>query len=175
MVDKEISYDTIGKLISFLLNDFSYVRSVEINQNEFELGFIPDLGQFDKEGISCNEVNIRFDTSFRLKDNFANLFQDYLNYIVSNFTMEMLKTPQIMEMYKKYLSDMKEKIITSFTPEELQQFIQLLSEVQLRELLLSMDNEQFFNLCDGFLKEDNNPKGNGYELRRKPIKLGDGG
>lgn len=115
-----------------------------------------------------------FSTHPKLKDNFAELFQNYLNYIISNFTIEMIRAPQIREMYKKYQNDMKEKIITSFNCEELQQFISLLNEEQLRKLFLSMDNEQFFNLCDRFSKENNNSKGNVRELKRRPINLSDG-
>lgn len=173
VVDKEISDDTIGKLVAFLLGDFPYVNNVEINSYGFEIEFVSGLEHFEQKGISCSKANIRFTNTFR-KDNCAEIIQNYLSYIVSNFTTEMIRAPQMREMYKKYLNDIKEKLIASLSGGELRQFISLLTEEQLRELLLGMDNEQFFNLCDKLQKEDGNIKGNVRELKRIPINLGDG-
>lgn len=157
IVDKEISDDTIGKLVAFLLSNFPYINSVETNSDMFEIEFVSGLEYFEQKGISCNKANIRFTNMFR-KDIFVEMFQNYLSYIVSNFTTEMIRIPLISETYNKSLSSIKEKIISSFSYDELQKFISLLNDEELRKVLICMNTENFFEVCDKFGKDIDKPK-----------------
>jgi len=143
LVKDKVSEDAVVKLVAFLLDEFPYVNSVQMLSNGFEIEFGIGLEHFGQKGISCNKVKIEFSTHPKLKDKFGELFQNYLNCIISNFTIDMIRAPQVKEAYNNYRDSMKEKIINNLNLAELQQIILGLSEEKMRELLANMDIDSF--------------------------------
>lgn len=164
-IDDKLSNNTVGKLISFILKEFPYVRSIQTSSMGFDIECVIGLEQFEEEGISCSKVNIVFNSSIKLANEFDGMFQDYLNYILSNYMEYMSRAPQIKEVYKKYRSAIKKDIINSLTRVKLEEFINLLSDEELRDLLIGMNTDNFFKVCDKFDKDINKPKSLSLERR----------
>lgn len=166
LVVGDVSNDTIGKLVAFLLNEFPYVNSVQTRVNGFEIEFLAGLEHFEQEGIGCNKISINFDTHPVLHKEFSELFQRYLNYIVSNFAESMSRAPQLRVAYKNYRAGIKKNIINSFSSEELRKFIDLMTDEERCALLIGMNTEKFFEVCDRVQKCGNASKGMVKELKR---------
>lgn len=157
-IDDKLSNETIGKMMTFILKEFPYVRSVQTSSIGFEIETVIGLEHFKEEGISCSKVNIVFNTSIKLAREFNNMFEEYLNYILSNYMEYMSRAPQIKEVYKKYRTSIKKDIVNSLKKEELVQFISLLSDEEVRDLLIDMNTDNFFKVCDKFDKDINKSK-----------------
>ena len=157
-IDDKLSNETIGKMMTFILKEFPYVRSVQTNSIGFEIKTVIGLEHFEEEGISCSKVNIVFNTSIKLAREFNNMFEEYLNYILSNYMEYMSRAPQIKEVYKKYRTSIKKDIINSLSRDDKIKFINLLSDEELSDLLIGMNTDNFFKVCDKFDKDINKPK-----------------
>ena len=149
LVNGEISENTIGNLIKFLLVNFPYVNSLYTYSNGFKMDFGIGLEQHCMEGIGCSSVEVIFDTHPKLKDNFSKVFSDYLEYVMSTFQDEISKNPNCLKgCYKGYYDVMKSRMIKSFSSEDLREIANMLTEDEVRNLLLNMSNERFFELSD---------------------------
>lgn len=158
LISDKLSNDMIGKLISFLLKEFPYVMSVQTNLMGFEIESVIGLEHFDEEGISCSRVNLKFDTHPKLYREFTEMFQNYLNYILSNYMEYMSMAPQIKESYKKYRANLKKDIINSLSREELENLIGLLTDEEFKDLLIGMNTKKFFEVCDKLGEDVNKPR-----------------
>lgn len=157
-IDNKLSNDTVGKIMSFIFNEFPYVNSVQTSSIGFDIESVIGLEHFEQEGISCRKINIVFNTIITLAHEFNYMFEEYLNYILSNYIEYMRRAPQIKEVYKKYRTGIKKEIVNSLTRVELERFIGLLSDEELRDLLIGMNTDKFFKTCDEFDKDMNQPK-----------------
>lgn len=158
VVDSEISKQTIGKLISFILSEFPYIKSLHENSNGFEINFGIGVENEEQEGISLSAIDISFDTHPLLYNEFKEIFHDYLKYIVVSFYDVVSRTPQFKNEYIKYCDKIKRQTIESLSYDELQEFARIIDEKRLRELLLKMDNDYFFELCDCFQRSSKTAK-----------------
>ena len=149
LVNGEISKNTIGNLIRFLLVNFPYVNSLYTYSNGFKMDFGIGLEQHCMEGIGCSRVEVIFDTHPKLKDNFSKVFSDYLEYVMSTFQDEISKNPNCLKgCYKGYYDVLNPQMIKSFSSENLRDIANMLTDEEICNLLRNMSNERFFELCD---------------------------
>ena len=169
VVDSKLSKQTIGKLISFILLQFPYMRSLHQNGSGFEMNFNLGLENEEQEGISCNKIDIQFETHPKFYGEFKDLFRNYLEYIVDTFYVAVSKTPQFISSYKKYSDKIKKETIESLSYDQLQKFTKLIDEKILRILLSNIDNDYFFELCNTFQKENETTKKKILELKDSTV------
>lgn len=169
VVDSELSEQTIGKLIFFILSEFPYMSSLQEIGSGFEIKFNIGLEHEAQEGISLSAIDIQFETHPNFYKDFKNLFHSYLEYIVDNFYVAVSKTPQFISAYKRYSDKIKRETIESLSYEELQKLVKFIDEKELRTLLSSIDNDYFFELCGSFQKENENTKKKVLELRDSTV------
>lgn len=169
VVDAKISMQTIGKLISFLLTEFPYMRSLHESPNGFGINFNIGLEHEEQEGISLSAIDINFDTHPRLYSEFRELFRDYLEYIINSFYGYVSRTPEFKNAYNRYSDKIKRETIDSLSYIELQNLLRLIDENRLRELLLGMNNDDFFELCNSFQKSNETTKRKILELKERTI------
>ena len=169
VVKSELSEQTIGKLISFILSEFPYIGSLHQCGSGFEISFNIGLENEEQEGISCSKINIWFETHPNIYGQFKQLFHDYLEYIVDTFYVEVSKTPQFIDAYRRYSDKLKEEIIESLSYEELQKFVKLIDEKKLRILLSELNNDYFFELCNSFQEQNETTKKKILELKESTV------
>lgn len=158
LINDKLSNETVGKIMSFIFYGFPYVNSVQTSSIGFDIESVIGLEQFKNKGISCSRINIVFSSSIKFANEFSDMFQGYLNYILSNYIEYMRRAPQIKEIYKKYRASVKKNIINSLTRDKLEEFISLLSDEELRELLIGMNSDNFFDICKKLDKNIDIPK-----------------
>lgn len=151
LVDREISKETFGKLVSFILKDFPNIRSLDTHSKGFDLEFSNGPDYQEQTNIGCNDINIRFTTSSEFQYDFASIFLEYLDYIYTNFPEQTSRNNQFRNEYKKYCIRIKTAMINFYTSEELKKRIENLSNGELIKLLYGIDNETFFNLFGEFV------------------------
>lgn len=173
LINDKLSNETVGKIMSFIFYSFPYVNSVQTSSIGFDIESVIGLEHFEQEGISCSKVNIVFNTSVKMICEFNDMFEEYLNYILSNYMEYMRRAPQIKEVYKQYRTGIKKEIVNSLTRGEIELFISLLSNEELRDLLIGMNTDKFFEICDKLDKDINKPKSLKL-VREIPNKLVDG-
>lgn len=169
LVDGKVSNNSIGSLISFLLQQFPYVSFVRSFAYGIEMNFTIGLEHYEQEGISCKSIDVEFNTHPKFYGDFRNLFRDYLEYIVNTFYESMSNTPEFKKAYENYSSMIKKQIVDSLSYEELLRFASLMEVKELRELLSSMDNDYFFKLCNSFQKSSDMTKRKVLELKVNAI------
>lgn len=169
IVNDKISNDTIGNLIEFLIINFPYVNSMNTEFNEFKIEFGIGLEHHDSEGIGCSKVVVSFNTYPSFWKDFENIFSGYLKYITDIFKDYIGKNPECANRFRGYYNLLKPKMVVSFDSEQLQQLVGLLTDEEIRMLLLKMNNERFFQLCDSLKNRDNEVGRKSYRLSRKPI------
>jgi len=169
IIKSHLSEKTICKLISFILSEFPYMTSLHQFGSGFEINFDIGLENEELDGISCSKIDIQFETHPKFYDEFKELFREYLEYIVDAFYVEVSKTPLFIKTYREYSDKIKRELIESLSYEELQKFIKLIDDNNLRAMLLNMDNDYFFNLCNSFQKQNEATKKKVLELKESTV------
>lgn len=165
LTDIVISEETIVKLISFILINFPYMQSLHKTPNGFEMNFCIGAEHEEEEGIGCSVVDVVFETHPLLYDRFKELFNNYIEYITDNFYAYVSKTPEFNEAYNKWSKKIKGEIITSLSHDELVNFVSLIDDEAMRQLLFSMNNDYFFEICNSFQKNSETAKKKMLELK----------
>ena len=169
LTDTVISEETISKLISFILINFPYMRSLYKTPTGFEMNFRIGAEHEEEEGIECSVVDVVFETHPLLYDRFRELFNDYIEYITDNFYAYVSKTPEFKKAYNKWAKKIKGEIITSLSHDELINFVSLIDDDVMRQLLFSMNSDYFFEICNSFQKNNETTKKKMLELKASTI------
>lgn len=164
-----ISEETIRKLISFILINFPYMLSLHKNSTGFEINFCIGMEHEEEEGIECSAIDIVFETHPLLYDNFKEVFNNYIEYITDNFYTYVSKTPEFKEAYDKWAMKTKNEIINYLSHDELTNFVSLIDDNVIRQLLSSMNIDYFFKICESFQKNSEMTKKKILELKKSTM------
>lgn len=169
LIDTSISEETIGKLISFILINFPYMRSLHTTGTGFEMNFCIGVEHEEEEGIGCSSIDIVFKTNYLLYDDFKELFRKYIEYITDNFYAYVSKTPEFKDAYNKWAQKIMTETIMSLSHDELNNFIDLIDDDVMRQLLFSMNSDYFFEICESFQKNSETTKKKLLELKLNTV------
>lgn len=167
LVDKDSSDEIIANLIRFLLKEFPYVNSLGESANGFSLDFGVGLEHHDMEGISCNKVQLSFETHPDLYEQFYSLLNDYFEYIMYVLSVEIGNNSEYNRgYYGGYYDTLKSRMVNDFNSEELKQYIGLLTDDEMRSVLFSMGNGRFFEMANTLKQDYEVSRGKAKELKK---------
>ena len=151
IINNLVSTKMLCNLIYYILNDHDHIKNISIQDNFISLSFDVNMNDDNMNGISCGDINLRLD--FCCINDSRLLINDYLTNIISNFYDKLKHVKSFNEQYNKYRSLLQDNIINSMSDEELHDFINLLDNYDLCNMLLGISNEHFFELYDDFKKQ----------------------
>jgi len=148
-----ISKTLICDLISYLLIDHDCFKNIYRNDTIIELSMIVDGRDENMHGISCGEINLKFD--FHLHHDSNLLLKEYLKVITATFYEKLKGTSSFKKEFSNYCDFLKSEFINSSTIEELKGFIELLNSNDLCDLIFSIPNDHFVQLYNEYSAQKN--------------------
>lgn len=148
IIDGLLSLKALCDIISFLLSDHDRIGNINRDESKINMTFVVDMRDDNMQGVGCGPIGLELD--FHQYKNYESLQKSYLKVIAGNFYEQLKGTPSFRREYNEYCSFRKQVIINSFTEETLHQFIRLLDNKDLCELLLELPNDRFLEVYDTF-------------------------
>ena len=136
-----LSINTLKILIDYLLANFPVVYKFNVNSNSisFTLSFSKNNDFYITPGISLENISLEIRiTDLKLQKK----LKEYLVFILSTYYAELKQTPYWQENIEKY----KKKIFFEMEYGYIMDFVSLLSEEEIRELLVNITNERFIEI-----------------------------
>ena len=147
-----ISKNILCDLISYLLTDHNLFENIYKYNTSIELPLIVDGRDENLHGISCGKIILKLD--FNSHPDNELLMNEYLKVITTTFYEQLKRTNTFQKDLSNYCNNVKSEFINSLTTEELKQFINLLNNNDLCNLIYSMPNNRFIELYNKYNKEE---------------------
>lgn len=147
-----ISPKIVIDLISFIISDHNYIKNITRTDNQIKLIFDIKMTEENMCGMSVGEIGLELD--FHKYLNHENLLNSYLKEIVNTFYEQLKETDSFKKEYAEYCLLAKEKVINSFNEQDLQMFMELLSNEDICRMLLDMPNNRFIELYSIFKNKE---------------------
>ena len=132
-----ISFEEIGDIIDFILEDHEVIKDINIYGKELDLKFAINWSDKSVKGINCADIglNLTFENMELEKQYLYLLFQRYYNHLE--------QTPSFKSMKNKYIDSMKHSYFDTLDKTGLVALLNRMSENDLKELLHNLDNDIF--------------------------------
>lgn len=148
IVDGLLPVKSLCGIISFLLSDHDRIGNINRDEDKIEMTFVVDMRDDNMQGMGCGTIGLEL--NFYQYKNYESLQENYLCGIVGNFFEQLKDTSSYRREYNKYCFFRKQVIINDFTEEELHQFMSLLDNKDLCQMLLGLPNDRFLEVYDTF-------------------------
>lgn len=155
-MNKLITPNMICDLIEFIISDHDYVKGLNQSQDKIELSFGVDMRDDNMKGMECQTIELILDFKYCMDK--EELIMQYLKEIISHFASQLQDTAFVQKHLHEYCCNQKAEVINSLASEELRSFIQLLSDEDLCKLLLTLSDNEFANLYNRFMKQEDQKK-----------------
>lgn len=137
-----IDEQEVISIIDFIVNDMDLISGFNIDDNKIRLRFNINWSNKTVSGMSCNQIIVVIDFE-QLKDDL------YKHNLLKEIAISFGDYLKNCHEFKKYVDDYlnKDKIdyFKNMSREELIEAVNLLDEENIRELLLKIDNEDYYN------------------------------
>ena len=146
-VSYTISFEEIGRIIDFILEDHEVIRSINIFGNRFDLKFAINWTDKSIKGINCGDIglNLKFDSIDLERQYLYLLFQRYYTYLE--------RIPSFKAIKNEYINTVKQSYFGTLDKNRLITFLNRMSETELKELLNNLDNDAFIKHVVGDVKQ----------------------
>lgn len=149
LTDAFLDINTLKEIIDYLLANFPVVYNFNVNSNSisFTLSFSKNNDFLETPGLSLENVNLEIS----IKDlKLQKKLKEYLVFILSTYYAELKQTPYWQENIKKY----KKKILFEMEYGYIMDFVSLLSEEEIRKLLVNITNERFIEIMNDIISKE---------------------
>lgn len=149
LTDEFLDINTLKEIIDYLLANFPVVYNFNVNSNSisFTLSFSKNNDFLETPGLSLENVNLEIS----IKDlKLQKKLKEYLVFILSTYYAELKQTPYWQENIKKY----KKKILFEMEYGYIMDFVSLLSEEEIRKLLVNITNERFIEIMNDIISKE---------------------
>lgn len=149
LTDEFLDINTLKEIIDYLLANFPVVYNFNVNSNSisFTLSFSKNNDFLETPGLSLENVNLEIS----IKDlKLQKKLKEYLVFILSTYYAELKQTPYWQENIKKY----KKKILFEMEYGYIMDFVSLLSEEEIRKLLVNITNERFIEIMNDMISKE---------------------
>lgn len=140
-----ISFEEIGDIIDFILEDHEVIKDINIYGKELDLKFAINWSDKSVKGINCGDIglDLTFENTELKKQYLYLLFQSYYTYSE--------QTPSLKSMKNEYIDSMKQSYFDTLDKTEVVTLLNRMSEIDLKELLHNLDNDIFIKyvISDG--------------------------
>ena len=132
-----ISFEEIGDIIDFILEDHEVIKSVNFFSNKISLGFAINWTDKSIKGINCGDIDLNL--------NFENmkLKKQYLYLLFQRYYTHLEQVSSFKEIKDKYINNMKHSYFDAIDKTGLISLLSGMSENELKELLYNLDNDTF--------------------------------
>ncbi len=134
-----ISFDEIGDIINFILDDHEVIKDINFYDKELDLKFAINWTDKSIKGINCGDIELGL--------TFENieLGKQYLYLLIQKYHTHLEQVPFFKSMKNEYIDSMKHFYFNSLDKTELITLLNRLSENDLKKLLYNLDNDVFIN------------------------------
>lgn len=142
-----LSLSALKMLIDYILINFPIVLSISANTNSISIYFTfsKDAELFNTPGLSLENLTLEINTQdAKLQSN----LKDYLIFIVNTYTKEISETSFWKDNFNKYAYFYKKEVLSQMNYEKLLELASSLSEDELRNILLNIENDRFIELTN---------------------------
>lgn len=132
-----ISFEEIGNIIDFILDDHEAIKDINFNVKELDLKFAINWTDKSIKGINCNDIGLGL--------NFENieLEKQYLYLLIQRYYTHLEQVPSFKSIKNEYIDSMKHSYFNSLDKTELITLLNRMSENDLKKLLHNLDNDLF--------------------------------
>ena len=132
-----ISFEEIGDIIDFILEDHEAIKDINIYGKELDLKFAIKWSDKSVKGINCADIglNLTFENTELEKQYLYSLFQRYYTHLE--------QAPSFKSMKNKYIDSMKQSYFDALDKTGLVALLNRMSENDLKELFHNLDNDIF--------------------------------
>ena len=149
LIDREIGEEIIKKITEFILSDYDYISSFDVEDYRLSVDFKFDLT--NDNGISCSKIKMIIEYLFT--NNNLLFKHKYSKVFINNFLEYMKHTEFYKEAYNLYTSGFKSEYFDSLDDESLYKFVKQMDKDSLKELLKEMDFEKFLKIYNEMQEE----------------------
>ena len=142
-----LSLSSLKMLIDYILINFPVILSISANANSISIDFTFSIDSefFNTPGLSLENLSLEINTQD--KGSQSNL-KDYLIFIINTYTKEISETSFWKDNFNKYAYFYKKEILSEMNYEKLLELASSLSEDELRNILLNIENDRFIELTN---------------------------
>ena len=144
-----ISFEEIGDIISFILDDHEVIKDINFNGKELDLKFAINWSDKSIKGINCSDIGLE------LTFECIELKKQYLYLLIQKYYTHLEQVPSFKSMKNEYIDSMKHSYFNSLDKTELITLLNRMSENDLKKLLHNLDNDVFINY---FMSNEDQPK-----------------
>ncbi len=132
-----ISFEEIGDIIDFLLDDQEVIRDISFNGKELDLKFSINWSDKGIKGINCSDIGLGL--TFENME----LEKQYLYLLFQRYYTHLEHVPSFKSMKNEYIDSMKHSYFDTLDKTGLISLLNRMSENDLKELLHNLDNDLF--------------------------------
>ena len=144
-----ISFEEIGDIISFILDDHEVIKDINFNGKELDLKFAINWSDKSIKGINCSDIGLE------LTFECIELKEQYLYLLIQKYYTHLEQVSSFKSMKNEYIDSIKYSYFNSLDKTELITFLNRMSENDLKKLLHNLDNDVFINY---FMSNEEQPK-----------------
>ena len=141
--------ETLINLMNFILSDHEIIKSFTYDNQKICFTFTVNCTENNLKGINCGDILLNLDFSF-LDLNREETADKYLYCIIDNFYEYIKNTNQFKKDYDEFINEIKTDIIEALDKEELIQFMNLLNEQEMRNVLYKISDNRFVDLFESY-------------------------
>ncbi|MBR1717811.1 MAG: hypothetical protein IJ715_00910 [Bacilli bacterium] len=132
-----ISFEEIGDIIDFILDDHKEIKNINFYDKELDLKFAINWTDKSIKGINCSDIGLNL--------NFENMEvkKQYSYLLFQRYYFHLEQAPTFKAMKSKYIDSMKYSYFDSLDKVELITILNKMSENDLKNLLYNLDNDLF--------------------------------
>ena len=132
-----ISFEEIGDIINFILDDHEVVTDINFYGKELALKFAINWTDKSIRGINCGDIGLELTfESIELK-------KQYLYLLIQRYYTHLEQVSSFKSLKNEYIDSMKHSYFNSLDKTELIALLNRMSENDLKELLHNLDNDLF--------------------------------
>ncbi len=144
-----ISFEEIGDIISFILDDHEVIKDINFNGKELDLKFAINWSDKSIKGINCSDIGLE------LTFECIELKKQYLYLLIQKYYTHLEQVSSFKSMKNEYIDSIKYSYFNSLDKTELITLLNRMSENDLKKLLHNLDNDVFINY---FMSNEEQPK-----------------
>ena len=148
LINRTIELSEIEKIIDFVIEDHEIIKGIDIQNNKLDLIFDINWNNENVRGIYCGDIKLNLTFSN------VEMEREYLYFIFQKYYSYLEQSPSFKRMKDKYIDISKKAYLDSLNKQQILSFLSKMSEVDLKDLLHSIDNDLFIKYTTEDNKQD---------------------
>lgn len=132
-----LEFEEASKIIDLILLDHEVIRNINLYKDSIDIKFSINWTDKNFSGIDCGDI------SLNLKFNNIELKKQYLYLLFQRYYFILEHTPSFKKKKDEYIQSAKKTYFDSLDKSQLISLLNSMSENELKDTLLNLDNETF--------------------------------